>query len=276
MTKTRDYLALEFDYFDLTYKISSWRQLFAVNHKNHACILAHSSDSNCLIVTMPKPFYRYLRLHRIRLNGAVIHIGSHTLLYRCSFNSLGDQSVYNNAKFINNNLLLRCPSYVTIISTHPYAISAEELLPGKIASINEWHDSFSIKISKLLEPLFTKTHLSEVLNISNEFSNINKLSNDFSGFLIESLRDFKKIATKNLLPNRETSITKAIIHGDLTFRNIIVSNNALSLIDLDRSTITFPEFDYFLLGIDLLLYKHPSISYKSLIDIAIKMLLVED
>ena len=45
-----------------------------------------------------------------------------------------------------------------------------------------------------------------------------------------------------------------IIHGDLTYRNILI-NPKIEFIDFDRSEITFPEFDLFLFLIDLHTYK---------------------
>ena len=45
-----------------------------------------------------------------------------------------------------------------------------------------------------------------------------------------------------------------IIHGDLTYRNILI-NSKVEFIDFDRSEITFPEFDLFLFLVDLHTYK---------------------
>ena len=54
--------------------------------------------------------------------------------------------------------------------------------------------------------------------------------------------------------NREIKSVLTIIHGDLTFRNILKNNN-ITFIDFDRSDLNYPEYDYFLFNIDLYTYK---------------------
>ena len=74
---------------------------------------------------------------------------------------------------------------------------------------------------------------------------------------VNKLLYFKKIIQKKLIilaDKREIKSVLTIIHGDLTYRNILKSNN-IAFIDFDRSDLNYPEYDYFLFNIDLYTYK---------------------
>ena len=60
----------------------------------------------------------------------------------------------------------------------------------------------------------------------------------------------------------EERIYKTLIHGDLTFRNILCGTQTLFCIDGDRSTMAPPEFDVWLLVADAEIHKKGSASHK--------------
>ena len=53
------------------------------------------------------------------------------------------------------------------------------------------------------------------------------------------------------------------IHGDLTYRNIVSYNKNNYYFDLDRSELSFPEFDLFMLHIDTKMVLEDMVSYKN-------------
>lgn len=96
------------------------------------------------------------------------------------------------------------------------------------------------------------------------------LSNSFFHFLLNSVQYCSKLKNirsliiniiKKLNTPKKISITKSLIHGDLTYRNILVHNQKINFCDFARSDITFPEFDIYLFEIDKITHSSKCRSY---------------
>lgn len=61
-----------------------------------------------------------------------------------------------------------------------------------------------------------------------------------------------------------------LIHGDLTHRNVLVAGGALHFIDGDRSGVSFPEFDVWLLLADSLVHAKGGVSHREFIQLLMK------
>ena len=71
---------------------------------------------------------------------------------------------------------------------------------------------------------------------------------------------------------KTASLKLGNIHGDLTFRNILISENQFSYIDFEHSEYSLPEFDYLMLRLDWEVYQHERVTYEKYFKILISYL----
>ena len=64
----------------------------------------------------------------------------------------------------------------------------------------------------------------------------------------------------------DSQICKTVIHGDLTYRNVLKSNDSTMYVDFDRSEISYPEFDFYLFCVDLETHRVGPSTYELLFD----------
>lgn len=61
--------------------------------------------------------------------------------------------------------------------------------------------------------------------------------------------------------NANTTAMKTLIHGDLTYRNLVLNDTSIACCDWARNEISFPEFDMYLFVIDAATYREPHVSF---------------
>ena len=138
-------------------------------------------------------------------------------------------------------------------------------MPVKIEQVkNDIYNNLIFKnLSKHLNECYLK-NLKKIKLVYNE--DLNQYD-----FLVSKIhyKDFNIIKQKLLLahPNKSSSyVYKTEIHGDVTYRNILLNNNDLSLIDFERSAFDFPEIDFLNFILDLNFHNKSHTSYKNYID----------
>jgi hypothetical protein len=247
-------------------------------------IPVHIGKSSVIFFTVPKKYYIFLNKQDVPITWCKISLGAHSIIiidrknqvvYKCSFSSQGNKNIIDNYNFIQSKINIQCPKFINIVSHLPYIITCEQLLTGKFIETKDWDNNHFQLISKQLFSLFSTSKKSEALDINKEILKINS-------FNINNSDEIKKrlaIIGDNIINYAHSfgpiSYTKAIIHGDLTNRNVVITGNRASFIDFDRSSFSYPEFDYYLLAIDLQTYLSHQINYFNFFNIAKQLLLDE-
>jgi len=137
------------------------------------------------------------------------------------------------------------------------AVSRETKLNSREFHFNAINNEIVIEVFSQISQFYAKH-----LNIS--LSSVDSLINEYDHLYTYYHPDWidKLLILKNIIyyklklftDNREIKSVLTIIHGDLTFRNILKNNN-IAFIDFDRSNLNYPEYDYFLFNVDLYTYK---------------------
>ena len=206
-----------------------------------------------------KLYKQYCDFH-ISPNVVVVVDNNVNVVYRFSLNDYGSQSVNNNYNFLlkyNKKLEIPKPISINYNSMINIAVSSETNINSKELHTDTINTTLITEVFSQLKQ-FYETHL----NIS--LSSIKSIVNEYDYLYIyyhqnwiDKLVKFKNIIHAKLsmiTDNREIKSVLTIIHGDLTFRNILKNNN-ITFIDFDRSDLNYPEYDYFLFNIDLYTYK---------------------
>ncbi len=280
MSAKTEYIHLNFDYLDTSFFAKEYFSFF-LSHKHCTIVTKITKFPSLRLTSIPKEYSQILTLLNIPLTGNFIHIGANTIsisdlkskkLYRCSFNNQGNLNVLRNAKFIRRQYLLHSPHTLETVLNSPYRITKEQLLPGATLPPSKWRPRHVQLVAESLKSLHMATQATSNLDLTSELRDLHNLAVSLS------TDDQKKLSILSekiisLHKDTKTKVRKAVIHGDLTFRNILFYHGEPFFIDFDRSSTTFPEFDYFLLDIDLDTYRQPLVSYKIFFDKAVEKLL---
>ena len=197
-------------------------------------------------------------------NVVVIVNNRMNIVYRIALNAYANSRICNNYDFLlKNRKDLLIPNAINLFHT------GSKYLNNKIVFSSE-----SKLRSKLIEaPNINNETFAEIINQLSIIYEHNQntslvtadlIMNKYDHLFIYCPQDWidKLSIIKNNIKNIIGSISEdstfsavlTIIHGDLTYRNILI-NSKVEYIDFDRSEITFPEFDLFLFLVDLHTYK---------------------
>ena len=213
-----------------------------------------------LIILIKYKLYKHNCDFHISPNVVVIIDNNVNVVYRISLNEYGIQSVNNNYNFLlkyNKELEIPKPISLNYKSMINIVVSSETYINSNELHANTINATLITEVFSQLKQ-FYETHLdislSSIKSMVNEYD---YLYIYYQQNWIDKLLIFKKIIQAKLslfTDNREIKSVLTIIHGDLTFRNILKNNN-ITFIDFDRSYLNYPEYDYFLFNIDLYTYK---------------------
>ena len=213
-----------------------------------------------LIILIKYKLYKHNCDFHISPNVVVIIDNNVNVVYRISLNEYGIQSVNNNYNFLlkyNKELEIPKPISLNYKSMINIVVSSETYINSNELHTNTINTTLITEVFSQLKQ-FYETHLD--ISLSSIKSMVNEYDYLYIYYhqnWIDKLLKFKNIIYAKLsmiTDNREIKSVLTIIHGDLTFRNILKNNN-ITFIDFDRSDLNYPEYDYFLFNIDLYTYK---------------------
>ena len=213
-----------------------------------------------LIILIKYKLYKHNCDFHISPNVVVIIDNNVNVVYRISLNEYGIQSVNNNYNFLlkyNKELEIPKPISLNFKSMINIVVSSETYINSNELHTNTINTTLITEVFSQLKQ-FYETHLD--ISLSSIKSMVNEYDYLYIYYhqnWIDKLLKFKNIIHAKLsmiTDNREIKSVLTIIHGDLTFRNILKNNN-ITFIDFDRSDLNYPEYDYFLFNIDLYTYK---------------------
>lgn len=250
-------------------------------------ILCRGSKS---IINTPFNYMRYKKLlseYKIKLEDCEIYFRTNNILffdtgkmqvYRCSLNRLGYNDVIKNYDFLANSKLNNIPKPITLWKKDNIAISAETFVEGKKINLQDINKEFILKTLQQMSNLYTESSVLVDFDINKELCAYDYLMPYYNLLRVNRLKRLKELIIQRnnaLQIYKERKAVNALIHGDLTYRNILLHNGQIVLCDFCRSEITFPEFDIYLFAIDKITYSNKPINYITFFDNIIKFIIDE-
>ena len=250
-----------------------------------ANVFKHSSLfklSICKICVIPKDLYNIIEEKGIDIRACEVLISYHTIilidkaklsLHRCSFNNLGRDQIENHLWFLMNSNFNLCPDYIAQYESNGCLIGTEQFIEGDSLNIEEVSLELLKETFTLTKALYCEHHRSVFFNLEEELKKYDVFLNKYFPLdWRDKIFGIKKhIYHKLTKMDLSKLVSKTLIHGDLTFRNILKTNDGLFFIDFDRSEITFPEFDFYLFYTDFLTHQSSDVTYKKFFDNIFKL-----
>jgi thiamine kinase-like enzyme len=189
------------------------------------------------------------------------------LIYKYSYKD-SIREIQNNYSTLKNVKNLSSPKCINFIKGRVGVLSSEETINAQEIFLSDldpniYSDSTFKNICTTLQKYHSKT-LKQV-----ELYKVDEM-NQYDFLIDKGNRDAFNKVKNNLtsLYKLKDSLTvcKARIHGDITYRNILVNNQKLFFIDFERASFDFPEFDYLNFILDFHFHSTPKTSYRNYID----------
>jgi hypothetical protein len=249
------------------------------NVVKHISLFKLSIREFCVI---PKELYNIIEERGIDIRACEVLISYHTIilidkeklfLHRCSFNSLGREQIKKHLLFLINSNFNLCPDYIAQYERNGCLIGTEQFIDGYPLNIEDVSLGLIKEILISTKKLYYGNIKNNFFNLEAELKKYDVLSDKYFPLDWRDKIFAIKCNIHNILKKFDlnTLACKTLIHGDLTFRNILTTNDGLFLIDFDRSEITFPEFDFYLLYTDLLTHQSSNVTYKKFFDNIFKL-----
>ncbi len=242
---------------------------FGIKKKNLICVKTKKIVKQLPLLNLP--LYKLLILPRdycsalesrgIHLHRCEVLVGydmlividrKKELVHRCSYNENGCKNAKNNYTFLKTSGFDGCPEAVSISKINGDVISTERLLKGTFLRVEQWDNNIINELFRSLKELYLKNIVCREFDIEAEFREyegvLERYPSEWTRRVIEI-----KTKIKHLLKGSHTGdkVYKTMIHGDLTYRNVLISDGRTMCIDFDRSDISYPEFDFYSFVTDL-------------------------
>lgn len=182
------------------------------------------------------------------------------VVYRCSTNELGSVGIVNNYNYLVSSKFSNIPKPISIQKSDDFTISAESLMTGAEINIKDVTSEMFAEIIRQINPLYNINRSIQYFDLQNELNSYDKYFEYYCSLWVDKLLKIKHliISSIDLPPMEKMCVCKTLIHGDLTYRNILLNDGTFLFYDFDRSEISYPEFDIYLLYIDCLTHaSHP-------------------
>lgn len=260
------------------------------NFKTNLELLKMLYKGNESIINIPFNYMKYKRLLskcNIRLKNCKMYSRTNNILlfdagkmqvHRCSLNRFGYRDVIKNYGFLVSSKLNNIPRPIALWKKDNIAISTETFVKGKKVNLQDINTEFILKTSQQMSNLYTDSSALVDFDINKELYAYDYLMPYYNSLRVNRLKRLKELIIQRNNASqisKERKAVKALIHGDLTYRNILLHNGQIILCDFCRSEITFPEFDIYLFAIDKITYSNKPINYVTFFDNIIRFIIDE-
>lgn len=262
-------------FYNLYYRIKK-KNLICVKIKKIARQLPFLNLPLYKLLLLPKDYYSALKKQGVRLHHCEVLIGYDMLIvidrekglvHRCSYNENGCRYAKNNYTFLKTSGFDRCPEAVSISEINGNAISTERLLKGTFLQAKELNDNIINELFCSLKKLYLKNIVCQRFNFEEEFEKYDNILEYYPLKWVNMTLEIKTKIEQILGENHsEGRVYKTMIHGDLTYRNILMSDGKIMCIDFDQSEISYPEFDFYSFITDLETHKTGMPTFKLFFD----------
>lgn len=263
---------------------------FAITGKNLICVKIGGTKKKPSLINqplyellvLPADYYSVLEKQKVPLterkvlisyNSLVVINEKDSVVYKCSFNKIGYQNVKNNYSFLKTSGFRKCPRAISITDIDDIVISAESLAEGALLKAQDLNGDLIGKLLRDLKEMYVSNISRQLFNLEREFGQYDYLFAYYPPSWREMVLQIQVKIRKLIHNNRSDSqICKTVIHGDLTYRNILKSNDSILYVDFDRSEVSYPEFDFYLFCVDLETHRGGLSTYELLFNNIFKLI----
>ena len=202
----------------------------------------------------------------LRRNQLLLFNTQRKVLVRCSLSDDGNKEIRNNFNFLTQHTSSCFPQPRGTVRGGRRIVCNETLLVGQRPAIEIVTEELTQLVISLLNQAVYKgrevqTHLDAKIEMDVYEERASALPDDVRRELAEVRRVLESSASTTT-----GDVVKTMIHGDMTYRNLVVSDTAISFCDFSRSGLSFPEFDVFLFVLDAQTYRHPPTTFALFLD----------
>lgn len=236
----------------------------------------HEADKHPFKTLVGYAKYRKLFLDcGIKLKNCEVSLGVNIILlidkkgsivYRCSLNKLGHTAILRNYDFLQSLRINDAPRPLGLWRKGDIAISTESFVEGKKLRVDEVDAEVTKRIFGRLYPVYCQNIVGVNFDIKEWFGKYDYLLSCYNPAWVNKLNKLKEMIIERSVFSRNgvnNQVANTSIHGDLTFRNIMLNGDRVVFLDFDRWGVDFPEFDVFLFYIDSLTHRQTPVTYET-------------
>lgn len=236
----------------------------------------HRADKHPLKTLIGYAKYRKLFLDcGIKLKNCEVSLGVNIILlidkkglivYRCSLNKLGHTAILRNYDFLQSSRIDDAPQPLGLWRKDDIAISAESLVDGEGLRADEVDTKVTKRIFGRLYPIYRQYKIVINFDVDKWFRAYDYFLSCYNPLWVDKLNTLREMIVERLAFSRQRKnnhVANTCIHGDLTFRNVVLGGDRVVFIDFDRWGVDFPEFDIFLFYIDSLTHRQTPVTYET-------------
>ena len=197
----------------------------------------------------------------LRQNQLLLIDNAKRAVIRCSLNNVGNSEIRNNVEFLIQHPHPAFPAVNFMPAMRNRLISGESLLSGATPTPQEVsEDLIRGTIAVLNDALYNRYKIESKFNAKAELDSYEELLVSHPSHVRAMMSEIRNELDARL-ESMTAMVRKTRIHGDLTYRNIVVSDRMIGICDWSRSGIGFPEFDVYLLVIDARTYSSHTVTF---------------
>lgn len=200
-------------------------------------------------VYIPEELTRYLEKAGYSLNNQVkLHLGYHKLtltshqfesVLECSFNQLGAQRIQNNFRTLQQLKVFPVPQPLTLHTNKQFTHATYEKIIGNKINLRQAQSLPFDKIINYLKPMYSAQFSSNPLAIDHLLSTPLLINN--SPAITHAYAQLSQSLQAAIPPKQ--NLIQGLVHGDLTFDNILSSGKSLCFLDFEYAVIAPIEWD---------------------------------
>jgi hypothetical protein len=194
----------------------------------------------------------------LRVNIILLINKKKLIVYRCSLNRLGHIAISRNYDFLQSSKVCDAPQPRGLWHKGDVIVSAESLVAGERLRPDEVDAKITEKIFGQLYSIYRQYKVVIDFDVDKWFGEYDYFLRCYSPLWVDRLNVLREMIVERSAFSRQRKnnhVANTCIHGDLTFRNVILSGDRVVFIDFDRWGVDFPEFDIFLFYIDNLTHR---------------------
>lgn len=170
-----------------------------------------------------------------RLNKVIIIDKKRKIVFRCSSSDSGIKSIINNYSSLKKMIFDRAPRPLFFKEADGFVISAESLLDGLEVNPHEMTEATMSEIFKQIASYYNTNLSVRHFSLIEELNYYDKFFEPYCSLWIEKLTEIKCLIVKiNRNSSERILVCKTLIHGDLTYRNVLLGENGFLFYDFDR------------------------------------------